>query len=93
MEPEPDVVVGFALPSARCGGTVQREGVKKSTAAILGAAKDPRGCFGSNELRRTAEMLRCAQHDRIEFFHTFRGEGKPSPYERGRASPYKFYLG
>jgi hypothetical protein len=47
------------------------EAVKKSTAVILSEAKDLRSCFCFNDLRTTAEMLRCAQHDRIEFFHSF----------------------
>jgi hypothetical protein len=40
-------------------------------ATIFKAAKDLRICFWSSYLPRTAEMLRCAQHDRIEVFHTF----------------------
>jgi len=44
--------------------------ILSAPAVILSAAKDLRSCFCSNYLRRTAGMLRCAQHDRIEFLHT-----------------------
>ena len=37
---------------------------KKSQA--LSGAKDPRSCFCPGYLRTTAEMLRCAQHDRLQ---------------------------
>src|SRR5208283_2680817 len=51
---------------------------EKSTAVVLSAAKDLRSCFLINELRTTAEMLRCAQHDRFKFFDTFSAAG---PYK------------
>jgi hypothetical protein len=50
--------------------------VKKSTAVILSVAKDLRSWFLFKGLRTTAEMLRYAQHDRFEFFHTFRTSGR-----------------
>jgi hypothetical protein len=47
------------------------EKVKKSTmGVILSGAKDLSLLFSGN-----AEMLRCAQHDKSEFFHAFRWEG------------------
>jgi hypothetical protein len=45
--------------------------VKKSTAVVLSEAKDLGSCSSFNYLRKTAEMLRCAQHDTFEFFQTF----------------------
>jgi hypothetical protein len=42
------------------------------------SANDPSSCFWSSYLRRTAEMLRWAQHDRVEFFHTLSGIGTPA---------------
>jgi hypothetical protein len=47
------------------------ERVKKSIPVILSEAKDLRSFFRLNEIRKTAGMLRFAQHDRIGFFHTF----------------------
>ena len=62
-------------PSGSGNRTLQgREGVKKSTTVILSVAKDLSSCFCFKDLRTTVGMLRCAQHDRIEFFHTFRGQ-------------------
>jgi len=70
------------LPSAgvsrkKCGGQNGRcqapETVNRSRAVILSEAKDLGSCFWCRYLRRTAEMLRCAQHDRVEFVHAFGG--------------------
>ena len=64
-----------------------REAVKKSTAVILipqSREKDLRSCFFFNELRTTAGMLLPRlrdQHDRFEFFHSFRGAG--SDFSKG----------
>jgi hypothetical protein len=70
------------------GGLQAPEAVNKSWAVTLRGAKDPSSCFWSSFLRRTAEMLRCAQHDRVRFFHTFSGIGTPSTRYTNRASPH-----
>jgi hypothetical protein len=62
-----DEVIRWARPQER-----RRDSEKISGHVILSVAKDLRSCFCYNELRRTAEMLRCAQHDRFRFFSHLR---------------------
>ena len=55
-------------PEDRCTSCVNKEGVKKSTTpVILSKAKD---LWSLPSMK--GEMLRCAQHDRFEFFHTLK---------------------
>jgi len=51
--------------------TVASEAVKKSTPVILSEAEDLGSCSSFNYLRKTAEMLRCAQLGTFEIFHKF----------------------
>jgi hypothetical protein len=51
---------------------IKREGVKKSTGCHPERSEGSPQLLWFKHLRGTAEMLRCAQHDRFEFFHTFK---------------------
>jgi hypothetical protein len=68
----PSIVIP-AKAGIHCPRWKAREGVEKSTPVILSGAKDLGSSFRSDDMQKTAEMLRYAQHDTTGFFHTFRG--------------------
>jgi hypothetical protein len=75
-----------AYPGLSYGLPRGRERVKKSMPVILSEAKDLCSFFRLNDIRKTAKMLRFAQHHRIGFFHRFRGP--ESSRTLGRRGPH-----
>ena len=69
-----DAICDYPHSGERIFGEWRRhcaEGVKKSTGCHPERSEVSPQLLWLKLLRGTAEMLRCAQHDRFEFFHSF----------------------